>query len=439
MNNIPTHKHHHHEMPTLPFIGANSTGKYVADYPVEDPFDDHLPDCSSFLKDVIVQKKTTDESYQPRRIVITESRLYFAHLDDKRVLDDIPLHEILEVSQSHNTKTLNASSNDHADKRQDSILTWTQSVMSWKEAASKEVDWGGDELCVTTAVEGHNSGRQYYLKCEDGRACRELVDFLKRMAKASIRREVRHDTYTVVKCFVRDAYKSGPSTSFWALLIFLSFVSNVLEAQLDPAEENADFTAAFYQTDLVFTILFTVELVVNMFGHWFWEFWQDSWNIFDFFVVGISLISLALSTNGANAVRSVRLVRAFRSFRVMRLFGRLQSIRKIIVAAARSLAPVGNAFFIVLLIMAIYAIIGVQVVYVRVRARVRVCARATDCGHPYQSRCPAISAIQPWRLWRLREIYVHYVWYHDDGRLAGAGDTPMLPQVVLTLCCTRGN
>ena len=198
MNNIPTHKHHHHEMPTLPFIGANSTGKYVADYPVEDPFDDHLPDCSSFLKDVIVQKKTTDESYQPRRIVITESRLYFAHLDDKRVLDDIPLHEILEVSQSHNTKTLNASSNDHADKRQDSILTWTQSVMSWKEAASKEVDWGGDELCVTTAVEGHNSGRQYYLKCEDGRACRELVDFLKRMAKASIRREVRHTQWSSV-------------------------------------------------------------------------------------------------------------------------------------------------------------------------------------------------------------------------------------------------
>ena len=82
MNNIPTHKHHHHEMPTLPFIRANSSGKYVADYPVEDPFDDLLPDCSSFLKDVIVQKKTTDESYQPRRIVITESRLYFAHLDD---------------------------------------------------------------------------------------------------------------------------------------------------------------------------------------------------------------------------------------------------------------------------------------------------------------------------------------------------------------------
>ena len=190
MNNIPTHKHHHHEMPTLPFIGANSTGKYVADYPVEDPFDDHLPDCSSFLKDVIVQKKTTDESYQPRRIVITESRLYFAHLDDKRVLDDIPLHEILEVSQRHNTKTLNASSNHHADKRQDSILTWTQFLMSWKEAASKEVDWGGDELCVTTAVEGHNSGRQYYLKCEDGRACRELVDFLERIAKASIKREV---------------------------------------------------------------------------------------------------------------------------------------------------------------------------------------------------------------------------------------------------------
>ena len=365
MNNV-MHMHHHQEMPKQPFFMREvsmGAGNHLDGCPAEDHFmiQDVLPDFSSFLKDIILQKKAADESFLPRRFVVTESRLYFAHPDDERVLDDIPLHEILKISQSSSIGRTISTSSSHIDyTRQDSIFAQVLSVMSSKQAGTEEVDWGADEFCVTTAVEGHNSGRQYYLKCDDGRACRELVDFLNQMVKASVKREVHDDAYTVVKRFVRETYKSGPSAGFWALLIFLSFVSNVLEAQLDPAEENADFTAAFYQADMVFTILFTIELVVNMFSHWFWEFWQDSWNIFDFLVVGVSLISLALSTNGANAVRSVRLVRAFRSFRVMRLFGRLQSIRKIIVAAARSLAPVGNAFFIVLLIMAIYAIIGVQ-------------------------------------------------------------------------------
>ena len=366
MNNIVMHMHHHQEMPKQPFFmreGSMGDGHHLDGYQGEDRFiiQDVLPEFSSFLKDIILQKKAADESFLPRRFVVTESRLYFAHPDDERVLDDIPLHEILEISQSHSVgRTISTSSSHNDHTRQDSVLAKVLSVVSSKQAGTEEADWGGDEFCLTTAVEGHNSGRQYYLKCDDGRACRELVGFLNEMVKASVKREVHDDTYTLVKRFVRETYKSGPSAGFWALLIFLPFISNVLEAQLDPAEEDADFTAAFYKTDMVFTILFTIELVINMFGHWFWEFWQDSWNVFDFFVVGVSLISLALSTNGANAVRSVRLVRAFRSFRVMRLFGRLQSIRKIIVAAARSLAPVGNAFFIVLLIMAIYAIIGVQ-------------------------------------------------------------------------------
>ena len=42
-------------------------------------------------------------------------------------------------------------------------------------------------------------------------------------------------------------------------------------------------------------------------------------------------------------------------------YSRLESIRKIISALGHSLIPVGNAFVIVLLIMSVYAIIGVTV------------------------------------------------------------------------------
>jgi hypothetical protein len=64
--------------------------------------------------------------------------------------------------------------------------------------------------------------------------------------------------------------------------------------------------------------------------------------------------------NNSAALYAVRAIRLLRAFRVMRLFGRLESIRKIISALGKSLIPVGNAFIIVLLIMSVYAIVGVN-------------------------------------------------------------------------------
>ena len=117
------------------------------------------------------------------------------------------------------------------------------------------------------------------------------------------------------------------------------------------------YSTLFWQTDLFFTVVFSIELFFNILSHSFAQFWDDGWNLFDLIVVSISVVSVCVSTQGANAVRSVRLVRAFR---VMRLFGRLKNVRKIISAIGRSVGPVCNAFVIVLLIVAIYAIMGVQ-------------------------------------------------------------------------------
>ena len=49
-----------------------------------------------------------------------------------------------------------------------------------------------------------------------------------------------------------------------------------------------------------------------------------------------------------------------RAFRILRLFGRLKSIRSIINALTASLIPVCNAFFIMLVVLLLYAIIGVS-------------------------------------------------------------------------------
>ncbi|KAK3265813.1 hypothetical protein CYMTET_25534 [Cymbomonas tetramitiformis] len=92
-----------------------------------------------------------------------------------------------------------------------------------------------------------------------------------------------------------------------------------------------------------------------MFAHWPTMFWESGWNWFDFLVVSISLMSLLLE--GLPGISTLRLMRAFRVFR---LFKRLASLRKIIKALENAIPGCSNAFSIVILVNAIYSILGVE-------------------------------------------------------------------------------
>eukprot|EP00854_Cymbomonas_tetramitiformis_P025232 gene25232-30798_t len=152
--------------------------------------------------------------------------------------------------------------------------------------------------------------------------------------------------------FLHKVYNGAAVQIFVASLIFVNFIVNAAEAQV-PQEERG--SQPFKVFEVIFTVAFTVELVVNIYAHWFWEFWSSGWNIFDFVVVGVSLLAIALS--GLPAVSMLRLLRAFRVFR---LFRRLQSLRRIIKALEEAIPGSANAFAILSLVSAIYSILGVE-------------------------------------------------------------------------------
>ena len=89
-------------------------------------------------------------------------------------------------------------------------------------------------------------------------------------------------------------FYNAPATQLTvAVLIFANFVVSTVQAQMLPSEGSAA-THVFTQLEWVFNMVFLVELVVNMFGHWFWLFWGSAWNWFDFIIVAVSLIALLL-------------------------------------------------------------------------------------------------------------------------------------------------
>ena len=50
----------------------------------------------------------------------------------------------------------------------------------------------------------------------------------------------------------------------------------------------------FYAVEVLFTAVFAMELVLNLFGFWFQDFINDPWSVFDFIVVGLSIIGLII-------------------------------------------------------------------------------------------------------------------------------------------------
>ena len=99
--------------------------------------------------------------------------------------------------------------------------------------------------------------------------------------------------------------------------------------------------------DTTFTLVFTAELLINAYAHWFRRFVRDGWNIFDSLVVALSLIALGPVAMPINVLRSLR------AFRVVRLFGRMGTLRDIISSLTAAIFPVLNAFLVLLLITSI--------------------------------------------------------------------------------------
>jgi len=142
-----------------------------------------------------------------------------------------------------------------------------------------------------------------------------------------------------------------------AVLIGANFLTNIIEKEIDPhGEKHTDVFGAF---ELFYNICFTIELGVNMYGHWFKQFWKSSWNIFDVTVVSIGIIN-TLELPLPSAFSMLRMMRAFRVFR---LFKRVHSLNKIIVAIVHAIPGVVNAFLILAIVMSIYAILAVEFYY----------------------------------------------------------------------------
>merc|ERR1719487_1290832 len=86
------------------------------------------------------------------------------------------------------------------------------------------------------------------------------------------------------------------------------------------------------------------------------QFLRSSWNRFDVLVVTIGVLDLIK----APMPGPLRMARMLRAFRVCRLFGRVQSLKTIIVMIHSAVPGVVSAFTLNFIILCIYAVLAVD-------------------------------------------------------------------------------
>ncbi len=102
--------------------------------------------------------------------------------------------------------------------------------------------------------------------------------------------------------------------------------------------------------DSICLTIFVVELVARLYALG-WRFFRSGWNVFDFVIIGISLLP---ATGGFSVLRALRILR------VLRVVSAVPSLRRVVDGLGRALPGMGSVFLLILIIYYIAAVIATK-------------------------------------------------------------------------------
>ncbi|NXW09983.1 SCN2A protein, partial [Fregetta grallaria] len=138
-----------------------------------------------------------------------------------------------------------------------------------------------------------------------------------------------------------------------AITVCILLNTAFMAMEYDPMSE--DFSNVLKIGNQVFTGIFAAEMVLKIIAMHPFYYFQVGWNIFDSFIVTLSLVELFLSNvDGLSVLRSFRLLRVFK---LAKSWPTLNMLIKII---GNSVGALGNLTLVLAIIVFIFAVVGMQ-------------------------------------------------------------------------------
>uniref|UniRef100_A0A8C2W7T3 Voltage-dependent L-type calcium channel subunit alpha n=1 Tax=Cyclopterus lumpus TaxID=8103 RepID=A0A8C2W7T3_CYCLU len=196
-------------------------------------------------------------------------------------------------------------------------------------------------------------GEKEYKNCELDKNQRQCVEYA--LKARPLRRYIPKNPYQYKFWYVVN------STGF-EYVMFVLIILNTLCLAIQHHGQSHLFNYAMDILNMVFTGVFTVEMILKLIAFKPRGYVGDAWNVFDALVVIGSVVDIILSQNTEDSARiSITFFRLFRVMRLVKLLSRGEGIRTLLWTFIKSFQALPYVALLIAMLFFIYAVIGMQV------------------------------------------------------------------------------
>ncbi|KAM6284042.1 voltage-dependent L-type calcium channel subunit alpha-1C isoform 3-T3 [Spheniscus humboldti] len=209
-------------------------------------------------------------------------------------------------------------------------------------------------------------GEQEYKNCELDKNQRQCVEYA--LKARPLRRYIPKNQYQYKVWYVVNS-------TYFEYLMFVLILLNTICLAMQHYGQSCMFKEAMNILNMLFTGLFTVEMVLKLIAFKPKHYFCDAWNTFDALIVVGSIVDIAITevnpaehtqcSSSMNAEENSRIsITFFRLFRVMRLvklLSRGEGIRTLLWTFIKSFQALPYVALLIVMLFFIYAVIGMQV------------------------------------------------------------------------------
>ncbi|XP_077060046.1 calcium channel, voltage-dependent, L type, alpha 1D subunit, a isoform X11 [Siphateles boraxobius] len=198
-------------------------------------------------------------------------------------------------------------------------------------------------------------GEKEYKNCELDKNQRQCVEYA--LKARPLRRYIPKNPYQYKFWYVVN------STGF-EYIMFVLILLNTICLAVQHYGQSEMFSYVMDILNMVFTAVFTVEMVLKLIAFKPRHYFTDAWNTFDALIVVGSVVDIAITEvkNTEDSARfSITFFRLFRVMRLVKLLSRGEGIRTLLWTFIKSFQALPYVALLIAMLFFIYAVIGMQV------------------------------------------------------------------------------
>uniref|UniRef100_A0A8D3DCQ4 Voltage-dependent L-type calcium channel subunit alpha n=1 Tax=Scophthalmus maximus TaxID=52904 RepID=A0A8D3DCQ4_SCOMX len=213
-------------------------------------------------------------------------------------------------------------------------------------------------------------GEQEYKNCELDKNQRQCVQYA--LKARPLRCYIPKNPYQYQVWYI-------VTSCYFEYLMFLLIMLNTMCLGMQHCNQSDHVTHLSDMLNVIFTVLFTVEMILKLMAFKAKGYFGDPWNVFDFVIVIGSVVDVMLSeidaalassgglyclhgcTSSENMSVSITFFRLFRVMRLVKLLNRSEGIRNLLWTFIKSLQALPYVALLILMLFFIYAVVGMQI------------------------------------------------------------------------------